>query len=120
MKPTIDPRLEAVRITSGPWRSYLGERSGAFLIIGPMGRELKIIASDGDGEVPWEHVSVSLSTRCPNWPEMCFVKDLFWSDDEVVMQLHPAKANYVNNHPYCLHLWAPIGGGIPLPPTIAV
>jgi hypothetical protein len=33
---------------------------------------LHVIASDGQG---WEHVSVSLSHRTPNWREMCFVKD---------------------------------------------
>jgi hypothetical protein len=68
----------------------------------------------------WEHVSVSCRNRCPNWPEMCFVKDLFWADDEVVMQLHPAKKDYVNQHPYCLHMWKPIAEIIPLPPRIMV
>jgi len=81
------------------------------------GRELKIIASSG---LEWEHVSVSLKNRCPNWREMCFVKDYFWDPDEVVMQLHPAKSEYVNMHPYCLHLWKPIDLDIPTPPSILV
>ena len=55
------------------------------------GARLMVISSDGLG---WEHVSISLKTRCPTWPEMCFVKDLFWEKNEAVMQLHPAhKAN---------------------------
>lgn len=93
--------------------------SGLFQPMGPCGRSLRIISSDGTWlteKYPWEHVSVSLENRCPNWPEMCFVKDLFWEDDEVVMQLHPAKSDYVNNHPYCLHLWRPLRAEIPLPP----
>lgn len=61
---------------------------GAFFVHGPCGRELKIIASAGD--LPesggWEHVSISLQTRPPNWQEMAFVKDLFWEDDECVLQ----------------------------------
>jgi len=69
------------------------------------GRKFKCIASDGLG---WEHVSVSLPHRTPNWREMCIIKDLFWSEDDVVFQIHPAKKNYINNHPHCLHLWRPI------------
>jgi hypothetical protein len=48
---------------------------------------------------------------------MCFVKDLFWDDEECVMQLHPPKSDYVNCHPNCLHLWKPVGQDIPRPPS---
>lgn len=61
-----------------------------------------VICSDGGG---WDHVSVSLPGRCPNWPEMCFIKDLFFDLDETVIQFHPKVSEYVNNHPFCLHLW---------------
>lgn len=88
--------------------------NGAFFIPNVLGQvPLKIIASDGEG---WEHVSVSLHHRTPTWEEMCKVKALFWDDEDVVMQLHPAKSQYVNNHRYCLHLWRPIGQDIPTPP----
>jgi len=76
-------------------------------------RTLTIIFSDGMG---WEHVSVSTPSRCPNWAEMCFVKNLFWAPDDVVMQLHPRESAYVNNHPFCLHLWRPKAATIPEPP----
>ena len=68
---------------------------------------LKVIASCGDEPETkgWEHVSVSLGNRCPNWEEMCFVKSLFWDDEDTVVQFHPAKSQYVNVHPNCLHLW---------------
>lgn len=104
----------------GRWNSLPGERFGAFLIDAPTGRTLKVIASDSTDEMRWEHVSVSLTNRTPNWLEMCFIKDLFWSANEAVMQLHPPKADYINNHEYCLHLWKPTNEEIPLPPTIAV
>lgn len=78
---------------------------------------LRIIASDGEG---WEHVSVSLNNRTPNWREMSFVKDLFWDETDCVMQLHPPKSEYINNHPYCLHLWRPIGKEIPIPDSLLV
>ncbi len=79
---------------------------------------LKVSASDGEG---WEHVSVSLPSRCPTWEEMCFIKDTFWDGEDCVMQLHPPRSEYVNNHPYCLHLWRPTDGRvIPQPPSIFV
>ncbi len=120
----LDYSLEAYRVRHGDYGSNPGDAFGMFLgIPGPCGHKLCVIASDGldpDIEVPWEHVSVSLPNRCPNWPEMCFIKDLFFAPEEVVMQLHPAKSEYVNNHDYCLHLWRPLKAEIPLPPTIAV
>lgn len=36
------------------------------------------------------------------------------------MQLHPAKENYINNMPYCLHIWRPINQKIPTPPNLMV
>lgn len=57
----------------------------------------------------WEHASVSLRNRCPTWDEMCAIKDIFWGEEEAVMQVHPPRSEYVNLHPYCLHLWKPIG-----------
>lgn len=75
-------------------------------------------ASDGLG---WEHVSVSLDRkRCPDWEEMCFVKNLFWDENDCVIQYHPPKSEYISMHPYCLHLWRPIEKEIPRPPSIMV
>jgi len=73
--------------------------NGAFKVTG-----LFVIASEGDG---WEHVSVSLpnNKRCPSWGEMCKIKDLFWDDEDCVIQFHPPKSEYVNVHKSCLHLW---------------
>lgn len=89
--------------------------------------ELRIIASDGRDERGnvyseiggWEHVSVSTATRCPTWEEMCLVKDLFWAEDETVLQFHPPRSEYVNNHRHCLHLWKP-PTEVVLPPSILV
>lgn len=76
-------------------------------------RQVVIVASWDRG---WEHVSVSLKNRCPTWEEMCAIKEIFWGDDEAVMQIHPPKEDYVNLHNYCLHLWKPINGEITRPP----
>jgi hypothetical protein len=75
---------------------------------------LRVICGEGLG---WQHVSVSLPDRCPTWAEMCRIKGLFWGPEDVVMQLHPRESEYVNDHPYCLHLWRPLEGEIPSPPS---
>lgn len=74
----------------------------------------EIIASDGEG---WEHVSVSLPNRCPTWEETCAIKKLFWHPGDCVVQYHPPEKDYVNCHPYCLHLWRPTNQEIPTPPA---
>lgn len=87
----------------------------------PGRRQLNIIAVDGE-ETEWEHVSVSLgqhSKTCPTWEEMCFVKDLFWKEDEWVIQFHPAREDYVNQHPGVLHLWC-YTKIFPTPPKVCV
>lgn len=88
---------------------------------------LQVIASDGllvPDESPhlggWEHVSVSLPTRCPTWEEMAYVKGVFWDDGDCVVQFHPPRSEYVNNHPFCLHLWRKVDGSFPMPPSILV
>ncbi len=104
------------RIRSGP----LGTddsfgNNGAFFVPSRPGRTpFKVIASDGEG---WDHVSASLPDRCPTWEEMCLIKALFWDDTDAVMELHPPRADWVNNHRFCLHLWRPQVDRIPLPPA---
>ena len=68
----------------------------------------------------FEHLSVSTPVRTPTWEQMCLMKDIFWRDDEVCMELHPKKEDYVDNMPYCLHIWRPIEQEIPTPPSIMV
>ena len=60
----------------------------------------------GFNENGWEHVSVSpYGGKTPTWDDMCEVKDMFWSDEEAVIQIHPKKSEYVNIKENCLHLW---------------
>lgn len=74
------------------------------------GGTIRCIVSDGMG---WQHVSVSIEfdKRPPRWEAMCFIKDLFWEDEDCVVQFHPPKSQYVNHHAGCLHLWRYTGGG---------
>ncbi len=80
--------------------------------------EFRVQASDLMG---WEHISVSVGEtrkkqhRCPTWGEMCYIKNLFWSEEDCIIQFHPAKSEYVNLHPFVLHLWRPTNQIIPTP-----
>jgi len=118
------PEKDRIKTGIGDWNSTEADgNNGAFLV--EFRRDpfkpvmMQIIASDGLG---WEHVSVKALNvkRCPTWDEMCFVKDLFWDSEDVVMQLHPARSEYVNFHPNVLHLWRPTCATIPVPPSIMV
>lgn len=112
--------IERYRVRRGTLSSSPNNHFGAFKI--PFrGRELTILATDGKEMSPvWEHVSASLPNRVPNWEEMSHIKALFWNDDETVVQFHPARSAYVNNHPFCLHLWRDPVKGHELPPEILV
>ena len=114
---------EEHRIQKGPMGTpYKTGDFGAFAIWkGPL--LFNIIASDGSqskeyGFEEWEHVSVSIEgkKRCPTWEEMCWIKKMFWDEEDCVVQYHPPKSKYVNRHPHVLYLWKPIKHTIPLPP----
>lgn len=81
---------------------------------------LRIISSgntDGNpGAKGWEHVSVSRADKCPSWGEMALVKEMFWDDEETVIQFHPRKSAHINEMPYCLHLWKQAATEYVLPP----
>ena|SRR5215203_3202745 len=91
-----------------------GADGGAFALV-YRGASLLVVASSGMG---WDHVSVSLKHRTPNWGEMEHVKRLFFLDSEVAMQLHVPPDDHISFHPYCLHLWRPQHQTIPRPPAI--
>ena len=79
----------------------------------------RVFASDGGG---WEHASIQVAEkgiqahRCPTWEEMCYIKEMFWEDEDCVVQYHPKKSEYVNVHPFVLHLWRPTNQEVPQPP----
>ena len=98
-----------------PFTGDMGDRHNGLLCIPKRG--MTIIFSVGDG---WEHASVSLTDRCPTWEEMDWVRRKLWEAGDTVMQLHPPTSEHISFHPYCLHLWAPIGVAIPRPPAYMV
>lgn len=119
MKKTVPPELEKGRITVGRMATCAEDGFNGAFRVKVRGKTYILLISDGGG---WEHVSVEVGSakRIPTWEEMCRIKDLIWNEDEVVIQIHPAKKDYVMVHYYVLHLWRPVDQEIPLPPKIFV
>lgn len=114
--------LDQYRLKDDERRIYgvNGDSGGGCFKVFVNGRSFFCIASTGGG---WDHVSIHPKNqrRCPSWDEMCTIKDMFFAPEEAVVQYHPPKSKYVNNHPYVLHLWRPnTGAEIPMPPVAFV
>lgn len=116
-------RVTAENTMRGVMRHYCSTESDGFNGMFRMmlnSKFVRVIVSDGEG---WQHVSVTIEgeNKPPHWDIMCMVKDLFWEDEDVVVQFHPKKSEYVNNHSGCLHLWRCTDGReFPTPPSIMV
>jgi hypothetical protein len=121
--------LEKYRIT-GPLgnplatKAYSGNTGCFMYTITRKGMKFKAccIASEDFG---WEHVSISLMTPqgadiMPSWDIMCNIKEMFWGDEARVIQFHPPKSEYVNNHAKCLHLWRSKNEKQPFPDSVLV
>lgn len=125
------------RVTEGPMASSPDDGNQGQFVIPRDDKTLLIIIAAGqipdDAELKelqdgWEHVSVHARdkhikrgrrewhARTPTWEEMCIVKDLIFGSDELVVQYHPKKEDYVNIHPHVLHLWHSKNHTIPMPP----
>lgn len=129
---SFSTKLLSRRIEDEKRIGILGEGNNGIFSVPSVepGWDLIIICSDGtedlaEGEQKdWEHVSISTRqgtrVRMPTWKEMQFVKTLCWDGDDTVVQFHPKQSNYINVHPYVLHLWRWKKGEFPTPPLECV
>ncbi len=107
---------EQHRDTKSPFASDISFGNRGRFVINRGRTTFIIIAGEGYG---WEHVSVHCVSdnkeRTPTWSEMCYVKDIFWDEEDCVVQYHPPKSEYIDCHKFTLHLWRPINRVIPVP-----
>jgi hypothetical protein len=92
--------------------------NGQFLV--PLEGEMFLVQlSDGWG---WRHLSVSNAQRrvLPTWSVITRLRDLFFPDDVWVVQMFPPKEEYVNDCPWCLHLWESLDEPMPHPSVVMV
>jgi len=69
------------------------------------------VEREADGK-RWIHVSVSHRDRLPTWDELRSVKDWTLGDARWAISVFPVAAEYVNDHPFCLHLWHCLDGAV--------
>ena len=77
--------------------------------------KLAVLASidTDDNGIKWEHVSVSLKNRIPNWQELKFIKMIFWDPEDEVIQFFMPQSKCVKLYNNCVHLWRPINIKLP-------
>lgn len=124
MRLKLPAMVEAGRVVKGVLASCAADGPvGVFRVRMTERSGMNVIASNGEG---WEHVSVVRRVRkrggkwkpqIPTWGQMCEVKGWFWEEEEAVVQFHPARSEYVNQHAFCLHLWRPTEEALPVPPS---
>ena len=105
MRKNLPDHLEKARTQQAPYITPVGALYGKFEIRCPGSRYKLWILSSGEthdagiytgpgpGVGSWEHVSVSVPGKkfCPSWEEMCWVKDLFWGEEETGNPVSPTK-----------------------------
>lgn len=77
---------------------------------------LKVLVSTApfeDGR-EWMHISLSRNDRIPNYDDVKFVKNTF-AEGRFAYQIFPPLSQNINIHEFCLHLWVPLTGELPLP-----
>ena len=116
MRTEPNLRIEQFRRVHPTLGGSIEGESWGYFVKGP----LRIISSgtvtDNPRALGWEHISVSCGDRCPTWDEMAEVKEMFWSEEETVVQFHPRKSAHINHMKYCLHLWKLAATEFILPP----
>ena len=66
-----------------------------------MGRCNIIVSIENDR---W-HLSISTPTASPSYKEIKAARYKLIPDEVYMAQIFPPKADFVNLHPYCHHLW---------------
>lgn len=61
------------------------------------------------GGAEWYHVSYSRPDRVPSHEDTCAVRAAMFRPDALVIAVYPPVDEYINQHPYCLHLWERLG-----------
>lgn len=67
---------------------------------------LRSVSTMEDGSL-WLHVSLARRSRMPEYSDLVKVKTDFIGEDVEAYMVMAKKADHVNIHQFCLHLWAP-------------
>lgn len=86
----------------GPCRVYFAENGIKIL----HGKE------NHDGKW-WDHVSISAANRMPTFEELKDIKNILIGRDKKAIQIFPNEKEYINLHPYFLHIFHSDEDGLP-------
>ena len=116
----VDPDTVRAAMSRVPpsWNSIQHLPNGAAFLRGNI-QVLFTVQRYGDGKV-WVHASAcgrrgERSWFLPTWDDMKRVKHDFIGPDRWAYQVFPSEKDYVNEHPYVLHLYALFNGEAALP-----
>jgi hypothetical protein len=98
------------RVLPAGWRELPG-MAGGFINHQRHLAALFSVEREADGK-RWIHVSVSHRDRVPTWDELRGAKDWLLGKDRWAISIFPVEAEYVNHHPYVLHLWHCLDGAV--------
>jgi hypothetical protein len=91
------------------WR-YVCTATGSF-------RGLEVIESSGgpgmygpDDKAEWLHTSCAYGNTLPSWEDLGMVKRIFVGPNMQSIMVFPPAREYVNIHPYVLHLYTRLDG----------
>lgn len=96
------------------WELYVKRSDGMMWV--NRSRQLSVIEStnrEKDGK-NWRHLSIAHPRRMPTYDELTYLKRHWAGEDAKAIMVFPAKAEHVNIHPNCLHLFVCLDGD-PLP-----
>jgi hypothetical protein len=96
------------------WTIHERKRDGIHYVQSISGLSL-IVSGDTEWDGRrWIHMSIACPWRMPTWMELVAAKEMVIGRDAYAVQVIPPRNEYVNQHPYCLHLFSCIDGH-PLP-----
>lgn len=96
-EPSVPARWVPVRVWTNPLQlAWKDQRRNLAVIFSA--------AVERDGRV-WLHLSLSHRGRMPHWSEIVEAKEAFLGAEARALQVFPARSEWVNIHPFCLHLW---------------
>ncbi len=101
------------RVVPASWRQIERRGDGAMYVQSATRLSLIVAGEEHDGR-RWLHMSMAHPDRLPTWPELVDAKEIFVGREEYAVQVIPPRSRYVNQHPFCLHLFTCVDGH-PLP-----
>ncbi len=102
------------RVLPAGWRKLESGYDGAVFEYSGIRGYMTVILStarERDGR-KWLHVSVAHPEKIPSWDTLKTVKTIFIGRNRVALQVLPSETEYVNHHPFCLHLFTCLDGNV--------